>query len=230
VIDQHLPLSKSEAKLLLIDQGCGATSVLLAKSVLAAKKELPPRVATALTYGILTDTRNLADARRSDIISTFMETLRFADLRILSRIMNPERSSEFIAAVGRGICGARILRKLLISHVGPVENPDVVSYVADYLVRAKGVEVCLCTGRYGSTLRISLRTTGSAMRADRLIRQVVDDPSQAGGHGGIAGGMIRFSSKPSEKEWTDKERALTRRLRAELQLPKRSRFGNAFGI
>lgn len=228
VIDQHLPLNKSGAKLLIIDQGCGATSVLLAKSVFAAQNEMPSRLATALTYGILTDTRNLADAKRPDIISTFMETLRFADLRTLSRIVNPERSPEFIAAVGRGICGARILKKLLVSHVGQVENPDVVAYVADYLVKAKGIEVCLCSGRYGSTLRISLRTKGSAMKADRLIRQVVDDPSQAGGHGSIAGGMIRFEGRPSEKQWKEKESILARRLRTELQIPTRSRFKNAF--
>jgi hypothetical protein len=159
-----------------------------------------------------------------------METLGFADLRVLSRIMTPERSPDFIAAVGRGIGDARLLGKLLVSHIGPVENPDVVSYVADYLVKTKGVDVCLCTGRYGSTLRISLRTMGSAIKADRLIRQVVDNPSQAGGHGNVAGGMIRFNRKPSEEQWRERERILTRRLRAELGVPKRSRSRNAFGI
>jgi nanoRNase/pAp phosphatase (c-di-AMP/oligoRNAs hydrolase) len=230
VIDQHLALGRPRAELRLVEKDCGATSVLLARSLLSAYKEIPLRLATALTYGILTDTRNLVDAKRHDIIPTFMKTLGFADVDVLSRIMSPERSQNFIATVGRGICDARILGKLLVSHLRDVRNPDVVAYVADYLIKARGVDVCLCTGRYGNTLRISLRTRTSEMRADRLIRRIVDEPSQAGGHGNIAGGMIRLTRNPAEKQWREKERTLGRRLRGELRIPSHPRSRKAFGI
>jgi hypothetical protein len=111
-----------------------------------------------------------------------------------------------------GICvAADQLDRSRDNHDWP--NPVVMAYVADYLVRAKGVEVCPCTGRYGSALRISVRTAGSALKSDRLIRRVVDDPSQAGGHGNIADGMIRFNRKPTEKQWKEKEKTVSTVIR-----------------
>jgi nanoRNase/pAp phosphatase (c-di-AMP/oligoRNAs hydrolase) len=56
VIDQHRSHVKPNADLSIVNVDCGATSVILATALLAVRQKPPMPVATALAYGILTDT------------------------------------------------------------------------------------------------------------------------------------------------------------------------------
>jgi len=70
VIDQHESTVPPAADLALVDTACGATCVILAQALLLQNVEIPPRVATALAYGILSDTLNLYRAERPDVAQT----------------------------------------------------------------------------------------------------------------------------------------------------------------
>ena len=46
------------------------------------------------------------------------------DMRTLARIQNPVRSRKFFATLGKGILNAAQHRRVLVTHLGPVETPD----------------------------------------------------------------------------------------------------------
>lgn len=230
VIDQHPSVTKPSSEFAIVDIECGATSVILAQALFLQKIEIPQRVATALAYGILTDTLNLYRAKRSDTIKTYLELLPFCDMRTLAHIQNPSRSRRFFATLERGIKDAKVCQKLIISHLGPVENPDLVSQVADFLLNYKGMRWSFCTGRFNEKLYLSLRAANPNALATNILRDVVKDPKNAGGHDTIAGGSFEMGKETSDSAWKEAEDSLTQNLVGRLSLPEKCKFYFPFQI
>ena len=218
VIDQHASVSKPLADLAVIDPDCGATCVILAQALLLLSIEIPAKVATALAYGILSDTLNLYRAKRPDVIQTYLDILKFCDMKMLARIQNPLKPRTFFATLGQAIQNAFARQKLIVSHLGEVENPDLISQVADFLLTYKGMQWALCTGHYKDKLYVSLRITNPKMDAGEVLRDVFINRDEAGGHDSIAGGSF-YVGKAGEEQWQEAEQALIERLQKRLRIP-----------
>jgi nanoRNase/pAp phosphatase (c-di-AMP/oligoRNAs hydrolase) len=218
IIDQHGSLTPPQADLVLIDPDCGATCVLIAQALLLRREPLPARVATALAYGILTDTLDLYRAKRPDVVQTYLRVLQQADMRALARIQNPTRSRRFFVTLGKGIVETTRHRRLLVSHLGPVETPDLVSQVAEFLLACRGISWCLVTGRYGGRLHASLRTSSLDGQAGEALRAAFGNPRQAGGHGPIGGGSCRLGADATPETWRERELELQTRLLKRLHI------------
>lgn len=224
VIDQHPFVHKPNADLLIIDNTVGATSVLLAWVMLSNNIEIPPRLATALVYGILSDTLNLYKVRRREIITTYLALLPMCDIRALSSIQNALRSRKFFAGLVTGIRYTMIRQRLVVSHLGKVDNPDLVSQMADFLLTCQGMQWSLCSGRLGDNLHISLRTANPDGGAGVVLRDIFHDTGRAGGHGRIAGGKLRVGKNKGEHVWSGTEHLLTQRLAKRLRISGRTHF------
>lgn len=216
IIDQHASAVGPEADLALVDTGCGATCVILGQALLLQNVEIPARVATALAYGILSDTLNLYRARRPDVAQTYLSILPRADMRDLALIQKPVRSKGFFTTLGRCIREAMVFRRLVVAHLGIIENPNLVSQMAEFLLTYKSARWSLCTGRYRGRLHVSLRSTTDDGQAGEVLRDAFVNPEQAGGHDAIAGGSCRVGANASEEAWRDKEQGLQERLMRRL--------------
>lgn len=219
VLDQHPSDTVTEAGLVIIDRDCGATCVLVAQALLQTGADLPARVATALAYGILTDTLDLYRARRPDVAQTYLQVLHHADMRALARIQNPVQPRAFFSALGKGIRDAVAYRQLVVTHLGRVDTPDRVSQVAELLLSYRRAQWCFVTGRFRGRLHASLRTSRQDAQAGEVLRKVFDERGAAGGHGPIAGGSCRLGVAAGEDTWAERERLLATRLTAHLRIP-----------
>ena len=219
VIDQHPFVTKPEADLVIVDPECGATSVILAQALLLSKIKIPDNVATALAYGIMSDTLNLFRAARPRVISTYFQILSRCDLLALAQIQNPTHSRKFFTTLGKALARATLKRGLLTSHLGEVENPDLVSQIADFLLTYKGIRWSVCPGRFKGKLHVSFRTVNPNAEAGEILRDVFPEREQAGGHNGIGGGSFRVGMGASEKKWHAAEGELTQRLFKRLRIP-----------
>jgi len=218
VIDQHPSGTPPNARLALIDEKCGATCVLVAQALLLRQEAIPPRVATALAYGILTDTLQLYRAGRADVVQTYLQVLQHADMRTLARIQNPGRPRKFFSTLGRGIVEAVRFRRVLATHLGAVDTPDRVAQVAEFLLTFRRVTWCLTTGRYKGRLHASLRTNRTDAAAGEVLRDAFGNPREAGGHGAIAGGSCRLGRDAPEAAWAEREKLLQTRLLKRLRV------------
>lgn len=228
VIDQHEPTKPVAADLALIDTGCGATCVILAEALLMAGVDMPIRLATALAYGILSDTQNLYRAARADVIQTYLKVLHQSDMKLLHRIQNPPRSKSFFVTLGRCIQEAEKYRHLVVSHLGEVKTPDLVAQMADFLLTYDNVRWSFCTGRYKGRLHLSLRTARNDVQAGEILRDVVEDRSLAGGHRSIAGGSVRVGENEPEPVWEAREEELQKRLVRRLRMSSKGEFWKPF--
>ena len=228
IIDQHPSLSSPSAKLAIVDNTCGATTAILAQALLSLKQPIPERVATACAYGIITDTLNLYRAKRPEIIKVYQQILSLANMHALARIQNPRRSRSFFITLKDGIRNAAVKQRLIVSHLGNVENPDLVSQAADFFLSYRNMLWSFCTGRYDGRLCLSFRATNPTTLAANILRSIVNDPKEAGGHETIAGGSIVIGKGVQESAWVEAESTLVQRLVERLNLSKRSKITRPF--
>ncbi len=228
IIDQHVFTEKPSAELAIIDTECGATCVIVAQALLMKEGRIPARVATALVYGILSDTLDLYRARRADVIQTYLSILPHCDLRLLAQIQNPAQSKSFFITLHRALNRAILHRRLLVSHLGSVENPDLVSQMADFLLTFEGAQWSFCTGRFKGSIYASLRTSLSNVQAAEVLRSIFDNPQQAGGHESIAGGSCKIAKSPTEKQWREAERNLQKKLFRKLHRASKAEYRRPF--
>ncbi len=230
VIDQHTSLRRPWAGLVLIDTECGATCVIVAQALLQQQVQIPVRVATALAYGIMSDTLDLYRARRPDVVRTYLSILPHADMKMLARIQNPSHSRKFFLTLGKAIRNAIANRGLILSHLGPIENPDLVAQMAEFLLTYEHARWSVCSGRYRGRLYVSLRASQSSAQAGEILRDAFVDKKEAGGHGAIGGGSFRVAKEPQEEDWMKAEQDIQFRLFKRLRRPTIGPFSRPFSF
>ncbi len=228
VLDQHKYTVKPSADLVIVDTECGATCVIVAQALLLQGDPIPAKLATALVYGILSDTLDLYRAHREDVINTYLAIISHCDLKSLAQIQNPGRSRKFFLTLYRALNRAIVYRRLLVSHLGAVENPDLVSQMAEFLLTYDKVQWSFCSGRYHGRLYVSLRTSMTNVHAGDILRSIFDNPRNAGGHAAIAGGSLKVANEPSEELWQEKEQMLQHRLFRKLRRSVNAKFQKPF--
>jgi nanoRNase/pAp phosphatase (c-di-AMP/oligoRNAs hydrolase) len=205
IIDHHPKHADTEAGLALIDESAGATTTMLAEALLISGVRVPPKLATAIVYGIGSETQNLgreATARDREAYQSFFPK---ANMKALWHISYPKRSAVFFSDVARGTTNAFTVRSIVGTHLGPIITPDRVAQIADFLLTWEKARWCIVTGRYAGRLHVSLRTTDPAGEAGRLLKRLLGGGNRGGGHGMIAGGHLEIGEDAPEKRWQEAE-------------------------
>jgi nanoRNase/pAp phosphatase (c-di-AMP/oligoRNAs hydrolase) len=200
VIDHHNPIREMIEGISFSDvrTDIGATVTMLYQYLDAAGLQPDPLLATAMFYGLKTDTRGLSrGASQADEVA-FVRLLHRLDQKELSRVELASLSREYFRSFNRGLHASRIHGGAVISRLGNMEQPDFAAEMADILIRLQGVHAALCLGEHHETLHISLRTT-MGQDAGLIIQKVVLPPGKAGGHGNMAGGQIPLDGQDIEQ-------------------------------
>ena len=225
VVDHHPGVRSGGASCLVVDTTAGATSVILAEALLRAGCSIPTDLATALVYGIVSETQELSRQTRDRDIAVYRRLFPLSDLRSLALIQNPQRPEDFFRTLRSSLENAFTAGPLIGAHLGVVSTPDLVSQTTDFLLTCEGMRWSFCTGRYLSRLHVSLRATRPGLHAGRLLQKVLGGKDRAGGHGSMAGGSLRLRPPVREGAWRRAERGVTRRLLRRIGLGRfRLRF------
>lgn len=196
IIDHHPRRQASRnVKFSDIRKGYGATSTILCEYLQAAKIHPEPRLATALLYGILSDTSDLGrETARADIEANLWLNSK-ANLRILSQIRKSSLDCDYFKMLYQALGNARIYDERIFVDIGYSENPDRSGEIADLLVRKEEALWCLCLIRNAERIILSLRGNDQEKDAGELIREIVGDYGTSGGHLSYAGAQIPISDK-----------------------------------
>jgi nanoRNase/pAp phosphatase (c-di-AMP/oligoRNAs hydrolase) len=191
VIDHH-PDWENSGSVPFVDLrgGYGATSTILTEYLQEAEVPIDPRVATALFYGISSETQHLGrDTNPTDIVaSQFLYP--YVNKRLLSEIEHPPLSREYFRLVGQAVHNAVLYGDTVVTLLEAVPYPDAVAEVADFLLRLDSVKWSVCLAPYKDFFYVSLRTNDANARAGLLLASILPS-GMAGGHGMVAGGKIK---------------------------------------
>jgi len=191
VIDHH-PARERPENVLYWDVGreVGATSTIIANFFLENRVPLPRAVATALMYGIKSDTHDLSDEATSHDIAAYQRLFSHGDMGILAQIEKARVPRSYFRVFQRAIEAAFLCDFAIFSHLGSIDNPDLVAEMADFLLRCEDVRWTLVTAVCRGSLILSVRCSDGNAHAGRIARRAVGVMGTAGGHGRMAGGQI----------------------------------------
>jgi nanoRNase/pAp phosphatase (c-di-AMP/oligoRNAs hydrolase) len=192
VIDHHHPLRNGLNKVPYVDvrPEVGSTVSMTYQYLESAEITPGPVLATAMFYGLQTDTLGLArGANRVDEV-VYIKLLSYLDRSLLIQVEQAGLSRDYFRAFSAGLQAARVFDHSVIAVLEDMTRPDLAAEMADVLIRLETARAVLCLGVYQQTLHLSLRTVGTGEDAGHLVQRVVTPQGKAGGHGTMAGGQV----------------------------------------
>lgn len=191
VLDHH-PLRDETRGLPFVDvrSRYGALSTMLFEYLQAAGITPGPPLATALLYGIRSDTQDL-DRQASQADVEAVEVLyTLANTRMLAAIQRGSVDRAYFRTMANALRATRRCGNVLYCAIGDLPVPDITGEIADWLSRLEGIDWTLCWGSYKRQIWLSLRSSRSKQHAGQLARALVDRLGSGGGHARSAGGQI----------------------------------------
>jgi len=179
-----------------IRPGYGATATILAEYLEVSGLPLPRSLATAVVYAIRYETQEFGREYSKADKAVYDRLLPETDRRALARIQNARLPLSYFVNLHEALENLETVDTLVISHLGRVEQPDIVPEIADLLLRMEGKTWSLCTGRFEDRIYLSIRTTNQRADAGGLIRRLIGRRGKGGGHGMIAGGWMPMDRAP----------------------------------
>ena len=213
VIDHHPNYEPSDAPFVDVRTKYGATSTIMTEYLICADERISERLATALLYGIRSDTLALSRRVTDDDLQAFVTLYPIANYNMLKQIERPELPAEFAKILSRALARIEVVDGLAVLNLGQVARDDIIVQVADFCLQFEGVEWVAVAGKLGNDLVIAVRNYGmSGDNAGEAVKNLFADIGSAGGHRNMAKAVIKQTAW-RRREGSTRDRLVEERLR-----------------
>jgi nanoRNase/pAp phosphatase (c-di-AMP/oligoRNAs hydrolase) len=177
IVDHHAVAGKLVADFIDVRATVGSTSTIYAE-YLAETRDLVEgdgmaiRLATALAYGIRSDTDDLLGATPADLHALAYLTPH-VDRDLLAMLARYAISAPSMNVTGRALEAMQIEGTWAFAGVGPVrpQDRDAIGQAADFLVRREGIRTVITYGLVDGFIDGSLRTTDPSLEPATWLRE-----------------------------------------------------------
>ena len=186
VIIDHHPDTGAKASFTDIRPKYGAMSTIMTEYLRAAKIKPSAKLATALFYGIKTDTMNFQRKALIEDVDAFQFLFRNVNVHMAQRIDQAEMMLDSLKYYRIALEEMRVRRHRIHVHLGPVRNPDVCVSIADFFMKIHDIAWSIVSGTHHGRLIIIVRNDGIRKDAGKLLGQKFGHLGSAGGHKAMA--------------------------------------------
>ncbi|WP_320005976.1 DHH family phosphoesterase [Maridesulfovibrio sp.] len=196
IIDHHpLPAEPyTDAEYVDIRPKYAANCTMMTEYLYNLKIRPAKLLATALLYGIKTDTQSFERPFIDDDVKAFRYLTKYADMDLIKRITRSEIHPDWLRYFSRAFYNLRRIGLGLFSHIGKVENPDTLVILADFLMRVHGVSWDVVSGIYEDTLVVIFRGDGMRKDMGKMAAKLFNEIGSAGGHKAAARAEIKLEA------------------------------------
>lgn len=169
----------------------GACSSIIASYYVNSNIDIPSDVATALLYGIQTDTANLTRGVKSLDVEMFSKIYKLANMDIISEIIMTSLSLDDLKTYGTAIENVYISNKIGIVDI-PFECHDIlVSKISDFILSIDGINFVVVYSIRKEGIKFSTRSKYPKLfDAGSITSRALNGIGSGGGHNFMAGGFI----------------------------------------
>ena len=199
VIDHH-PMGDDYHEVPFVDirPSYGATSSLLTEYLNAASVSIGQRLATALLYGIKTDTLHLNREVIDADLDAFVFLYPKINLSLLRKIEKPEIPKNFAPMLAKALKNMSYKENLLVTCLGKVQREDLIPQIADFLMQFEDVDWVVCFGFFENDIVASIRCYPNQKKAGEVVKKIVMGWAQGGGHKTMAKAIF------NKDDWAEK--------------------------
>ena len=183
IIDHHPIDPTSRATFLDIREEYGANATIMCEYLKSMKVIPSTRLATALFYGIKTDTANFVRDSLSNDVNAFKYLYKFANMNTIKKIESSELSRHTLDDFRSAIEELVFIDNMAYVNMGEVKNPDTLVIIADFFMKLAETEWSIVAGRYDNKLIFILRNAGFRGNAGKTAKKLFEPwGGSAGGH------------------------------------------------
>ena len=191
----------------------GATATIMTEYLVTADEKISERLATALLYGIRSDTLALSRRVTDDDLQAFTHLVPLANYSMLRQIDRPELPLSFAQILARAMKRMVVKDRLVVLNLGRVKRDDLIVQMADFCLQFEGVAWVAVAGKLGGKLVISVRNHGmSGDNAGEAVKNLFADIGSAGGHRNMSKAVIPLRAW-RRREGTTRDSQIESRLR-----------------
>jgi len=198
LIDHHPPAPDPGIPFRDIREDYGANSSIMTEYLRAADITPSAKLATALFYGIKTDTNNFTRTSTTADIKAFRYLYPFVNLNIIKKIEFSEITKKNISDFRKAFDALQFIGETAYIHMGEVNDPDALVIIADFFLKMAETAWCMVSGVYGQKLIIIIRNAGFRLDAGKVATRLFGNLDSAGGHKSAARVEIPISTFKEE--------------------------------
>lgn len=182
IIDHHPPTPDLAARFTDIRADYGATSSIMTEYLRAAAIKPSAKLATALFYGIKTDTDNFVRTSTPADIKAFRYLYPYVNLNIIKKIESSEINKKNLVDFRKAFDTVQFINDTVYIHMGTVQDADALVIIADFFLKMAEATWCMVSGIYGQKVIIIIRNVGFRLDAGKVASRLFGDLGTAGGH------------------------------------------------
>lgn len=182
IIDHHPRLPETRGRFVDIRPEYGANSTIMTEYLREARIRPSLKLATALYYGIKTDTANFERPSVEADMRAFHYLFAFTRRPLVRRLEFAEFNLPMLQYFQLALNRYRIRHNRLYAFLGRVAAPDILVILADFFLRAGEISWTIVGGIYEDRLVVIFRNDGMRKNAGRLASRAFGRLGSAGGH------------------------------------------------
>lgn len=203
VIDHHPVREDTSAAYIDLRPDYGATSTIITEYLSEAGLPIDRQVATALIYGITTDTDDLKRHAGPADIAAYELLQHHADTGFRARLDKSQIPMAVLDWISWGIGHRVVHRDLCLIHFGNVPTADIMVQVADLMLLTCGIAWVVCAGvrkdDNGRRLVVVFRGDGHHGDVGKRARLAFAKIGSAGGHRTMARAEVTLEDQDGEQ-------------------------------
>jgi len=198
VIDHHPVYPECNCQFTDIRPELGATSTMMDQYLTQARVRITERIATALCYGIMTDTDNFQRNMTKEDAQAFSHLFPHVNYRLLQVIEQTEIPFKQLQYFDLALHRLEVEKRRAVIHIGATESPDIAVMLADFFIRVSGIQFVCVSCISGDKLYIIFRSRNMRKDAGKIASSHFNDIGSAGGHKAAARAEIPLDNLPDD--------------------------------
>lgn len=201
VIDHHPCEGMVQAGFMDIRENYGATATIMTEYLKGVKIRPSQKLATALFYGIKTDTDNFVRDAIPEDVSAFQYLYKFSNMHIVKKIESSEMTRKTLAGYKLALEKLTFVKDKAFVYLGEVENPDMLVIIADFFTRLAETTWSIVSGTHKDKLIVIFRNANLRGHAGKTAQRLFERwGASAGGHEHAARAEMPLENLPKDPQ------------------------------
>jgi nanoRNase/pAp phosphatase (c-di-AMP/oligoRNAs hydrolase) len=196
VIDHHPARKRLSVPFADVRLDVGSCAAIVWTYWKEAGEEPEGAAATALLAGIQLDTDFLSRRVSKTDLDAHHDLFFRGNHELARQVVRTSLSVDQLADIGRAFSSVRVTDGALLAEVSGDYPAELLSVLADFLLRLREVSFVVVIEVRGPEFRLSARTRDRAIDTGHVIRHALAGIGSGGGHPHMAGGIIKPERYP----------------------------------
>lgn len=178
----------------------GACATIIAQYYLENDIQMDRHVATALIFGIKSDTMGLSRGVSQADVDVYQQLYGLCDMELISSLEHCSLKFEDLKAYANAINSIKIYDNISFANTGYNCPEALIASISDFMLDLVEIDFSVVYSIRDDGIKLSVRSIGE-INAGIVTNDALSDIGGGGGHAEMAGGFVSFASGTSRRKY-----------------------------